>query len=403
MLPAVARRPLTTTTLPPRNARQNEFDPERFGRWLQLLLVSFYNDEEIVVTQFLLQRAALICDTVIAQNIGLTDRQVRQALERRLVPDCVVERQTQGEDKRMQTLYRVSSVAIAVAARRLQEVEDSLASEQAEEYRCPKCERSYDSLQAMALAAPSRSPPQQQSGGAGSFAFTCDDCHEKLVAVGNDRTVRHERLERFRNQCRELLLLTRDLKDMVVPQFPRLDKDKTSAGAVSTVAPPPGETGRVASGTPSSIDSIADASSVAPVSSVKAAEDPGAGERREWFRREVLGDTALLGDGSGAGHNVATSATRTAESDALLQLAVQQAQHAPTLEIQQRISLSTRLEESSRLTAALRGKMVTVQGKPYPLEQAHKDEALQDLMTDEEYQRYFDLAREVQRLASGFL
>ncbi|CAK0851903.1 unnamed protein product, partial [Prorocentrum cordatum] len=95
-----------------------QFDRGLFARWLRLLLCSFYGTEERVVADLLRRREALLRDTVIAEVLGLHERQVRQALERRLVPDCLVERRTEGEGQSSKTFYRISPTALAATALR---------------------------------------------------------------------------------------------------------------------------------------------------------------------------------------------------------------------------------------------------------------------------------------------
>lgn len=199
---------------PPKKAA---FDRNLFERWLRMLLVAFYSDEEVVVTDLLLRRCALVRDTDIASAVRLTDKQVRSVLEQRLVPDGIVERISEDQGKRSTLYYRISHVVVAVTAKRLQNVEDSMAAKQVAakgdgvpEYRCPLCRRLYDSMQAMLL-----------QGGSGGV-FQCEECHTELEAVEEDvAALWHERLQRFRQQCQKLLLLTRELKDMQVPLFER--------------------------------------------------------------------------------------------------------------------------------------------------------------------------------------
>ena len=102
--------------------RTTEFDHPLFLRWLRLLLVSFYKDEELVIADFLGQHAALVKDTVIAHILGLQERQLRQVVERRLVPDCLVEQKVDGTTSK--TTYRISPMAIVMTGKRLQTMED---------------------------------------------------------------------------------------------------------------------------------------------------------------------------------------------------------------------------------------------------------------------------------------
>eukprot|EP00440_Ansanella_granifera_P065212 gb/GFBE01070718.1/.p1 GENE.gb/GFBE01070718.1/~~gb/GFBE01070718.1/.p1 ORF type:complete len:257 (+),score=42.29 gb/GFBE01070718.1/:1-771(+) len=184
------------------------FDAGRFGQWLRMMLVSFYTDEEIVLADLLYRKAAMLKDTVLARTLHLPERQVRQLLEGRLVPDCLVERQVEETGDKVHTFYRISPIAVAVAAKRLQRLEESLAGNIEEKYLCPKCQRSYDSLQAM------------------SASFACEDCGEALASGAAELVAQQDKLKRFRAQCRDLLLLTQELEKLPGPQFSRPQKEK---------------------------------------------------------------------------------------------------------------------------------------------------------------------------------
>eukprot|EP00439_Symbiodinium_sp_Y106_P049961 s466_g6.t1 len=92
-------------------------------------------------------------DVSLARALQLPDRQVRQVLERRLVPDCIVDRCSEGTGDKLQTFYRISPVAVAVAAQRFQLLE--------------MCNRVYDTMQAM------------------STSFLCD-CGQALASTAEE-------------------------------------------------------------------------------------------------------------------------------------------------------------------------------------------------------------------------
>jgi len=183
--------------------RTTEFDHPLFLRWLRLLLVSFYKDEELVIADFLGQHAALVKDTVIAHILGLQERQLRQVVERRLVPDCLVEQKVDGTTSK--TTYRISPMAIVMTGKRLQTMEDGLSAESGEGYSCAKCNSFYTPLQAMAL--------QDRTADSGSLNFVCKACNEELDFISKSSNSKQDALRRFRLQCRDLLLLTRDLQE----------------------------------------------------------------------------------------------------------------------------------------------------------------------------------------------
>jgi len=349
-----------------------EFDRGLLGRWLHMLLVAFYTDEEAVVADLLYKRSAMVRDTAIAKALGLPEKQVRQALERRLVPDGVIERQTVGIAPFTQTYYRICSTAVGVAALRLQTLEDSLGSVTEEEYFCPKCRRAYDSMQAVSLTR------HQKNGGSNAFAFLCEECDEELIVAAETAKAQHERLQRFRRQCRDLLVLTREIKDMPIPKF---GKETTKS------LPPPATAAGPAGGAP-------------PPSAAAAKTQP---ERRAetsachaWFHKEIFGTDPLRG-------SMRQSAARDEEDgETVLREALEQAQDHLQQERLERFSRGlAECAEDVRRRAAGDGDAgpgeeptVMVQGKPHPLSRVRDDEDMLDSMTDQEYQRFVELERQ---------
>jgi len=383
---------------PPDGKPSVVFDHGLFGRWLRMLLVAFYTDEEAVVADVLYRRAALLRDTAIARFLGLPDRQVRQALERRLVPDGLAERLTEGVAPHTHTFYRICPAAIAVVAQRLQTLEDRLGAVTEDEYYCPKCRRTYDSLQAVSLTKHHRA----KDGGSGAFAFLCEDCSEELMVAAETAKVQHDRLQRFRTQCRDLLLLTREIKDMPIPHFKREVQERrkepqapaaTSGAAAAAATAAPG-----AAGPSTAVGSTAGASAGAAPSS--AEEDKRARDYNAWFHREVLGTEPK----SCSAASARPAAAQGEDLDAALQGVVAEAQSQLKEERLQRFSqdLAGRAQDVRRRAAEgakADEPTVTVQGQPYTLARARDDEDLQEAMTDEEYQRFVDLDRQVHGVA----
>lgn len=337
----------------------NEYNQTRFARWLRTLMISFYSSEEVVVADLLCQRAALLRDTVVAQVLRLPDRQVRQALERRLVPEGLVERLAEGTGTRQQTFYRISHLAVRMTDRRLQAMEDAMAAEVEEEYRCPRCEGSVSSLEAVAL-------PQRQLED-GAVAFSCGSCGEALRLVAESATARHERLQRFRQQCRELLDLTRELRDMQVPLFEREERPPSASPTPSPAPPPAPKAGPAASSRPEGIDA------------------------NGWFTREVLGGTETPAPAKAMPPQAAQSVPDA--TDEALREAVRTA-HSLMMEERARRLADARCWASAPLKQPGSDAVIMVQGQPHPLMQVRDSEDLQDRMTDEEYQHFFDLERQ---------
>lgn len=356
----------------PDDQGNQELDIGRFRKWLRLLLVSFYTDEEAVLTDFLCGRATLIKDTVLARSLNLPDRQVRQLLEARLVPDCLIEKRVEGTGAQLQTFYRISPISIAVAAKRLQMLENTLAGKVQETYTCSKCSRVYTSLEAL------------------SVSFVCGNCDEALASSVGDMNLSHDRLRRFRSQCKELLQLTAELKDSPGPQFDRQEKVKQRAPKAILAravekAPAAAAAAASVSVTPSSSPVLG---SLCKDVSQKGGQDDGA----HWFHQEVLG-TASLGE-EGCSQLVeisqdASADSRSKEVDNELQLELASAKRARSTLLEERLA-------KAQASPAVE-HTVLVQGVAYSLTKVLEDEDLQDEMTDDEYQRFVDLDKSLQR------
>lgn len=363
----------TRTTVAPDDQGGTEFDTGRFRKWLRLLLVSFYSDEEAVVADFLCGRATLMKDTVLARSLNLPERQVRQLLETRLVPDCLIEKRIEGTGAQLQTFYRVSPISIAVAAKRLQMLEDRLAGKVQETYMCSKCSRIYTSLEAM------------------SVSFACGTCDEALTSSAADRSVSHERLRRFRGQCQELLRLTAELKDSPGPQFDRQEKVKQRA---PKAIPQP-----AAAQAPASVPSsqLLRQSPAAPASgelgkgvSQEVKHDDGA----RWFHQEVMGASSIGEETSTEARKDAAADPKSKEVDNELQLELASAKRARSALLEERLTKSQPLPAREHTVCE---HTVLVQGVAHILTKVLDDEDLQDEMTDEEYQRFVDLDKQLQR------
>jgi len=487
------------------------FHPALFARWLRTLLVAFYKDEEIVVTNLLLQRSCYVRDVHLAQALRMAERQVRQACELRLVPDNIVERQVEGEMGRMKTFYRISPLCLEATSNRLQVVEDSLASDafgKSDVYHCLKCRRTYDTLEAMATMV-SASMGESSAMDAPGLAFQCEDCNEELKSIqryrckrcrrGTDSLILAEKkavldakaaaealivvpetaslvagraryyqkqepvvvaaprltacqcggefeiesadahlqagmnkLSRFREQCRDLLLLTRQLKGMPIPQFQKEEKTRSKfkgrdaydygfwaqaaapnvsgirrdpRGGMFQASTGPAKDGEEADEGPATLmdGSI---SSVAPVpgtaeeiaeaeAAAKIADKASA--KAEWFQREVLGGERLH-----AQTDIGTP-TRRPEAAAFTDAELE----ASMREDEERSSdrdgwALERLAKMRRENEVMKEPDLLIQGEKYPLSRVREDYDLQDRMDDAELQKFVDLDREHER-SFGFL
>lgn len=294
---------------------------------------------------------------------------MRSILAQRLVPDCLVEHQCEGEGKRTQSFYRISPLAIAITARRLQMLEDSLATQLRDGYQCSKCARFYDALQAMSFSA------GRKAGG--DFGFRCEDCDEELVSISERASDRRGRLQRFRIQCHELLLLTRQLKDQPGPQFGVDDRSGRALPPRPTAPPQVVASKEAAKARAAAVGGATGSATPGPISDAAQA----------WFHQEVLGGEPFI--------RARDSSKDVASDPAALRTAVAQAHNRLQAELQER------LDDARRWTSVSRRQQldptVMVQGHPYMLSRVRDDEDLQDAMTDEEYQRFADLERGLDR------
>lgn len=403
-----------------------EYNPELFSRWLRMLLVAFYNTEETVVADLLCQRAQLMRDTTMSQVLGLPEAQIRKALSRRLVPDCLVERLAEGEGNAQQFFYRISAVSVAVSARRLQGLEDSLGIKTEHEFKCQKCSRVFDPLQAMASV-----------GGAGGFVFKCDFCNVELVSVGATASERHDRQARFRDQCHDLLQLTRRLKDMPIPHFGHAPKAKNVARKRKQG---PADDAPAAYRGAATADPIGAAARYLKAHETRhgseAAEPKHAHVAKkllpdrlpldaQWLEEEVLGFRHL--DGAAAPRKSDAEAFQEAEFQEVLCRAQQRLKADLEKRFRKRVSAAG---AATVAAGVARGRgvgsgpsgsaegdvadvvasqecqeevMVSVSGKPYPLSRVCKDIELQDEMSDTEFQRFVDAQKARQGLVKGKL
>lgn len=342
--------------------RTTEFDHPLFLRWLRLLLVSFYKDEELVIADFLGQHAALVKDTVIAHILGLQERQLRQVVERRLVPDCLVEQKVDGTTSK--TTYRISPMAIVMTGKRLQTMEDGLSAESGEGYSCAKCNSFYTPLQAMAL--------QDRTADSGSLNFVCKACNEELDFISKSSNSKQDALRRFRLQCRDLLLLTRDLQDMPIPEFTW----SKNVGCSLVINPKP----------------LQAAPQLVDTSSSEGGKQDVKLLNTSWFCREVLDEAPRAKPGHISGQAaMITDAIRDAE----LEEAVAKAEARLREELREDLRDPRRWARPDLRGAASSAKVsCSVRGQVHSVQQVADDHELQERMTDEEYQIFMNIYRE---------
>ncbi|CAE7763338.1 OGFOD3, partial [Symbiodinium necroappetens] len=115
-----------------------------------------------------------------------------------LVPDCIVDKCSEGTGEKLQAFYRISPVAVAVAAQRFQLLEMSLSAQTQEQYVCKECNRVYDTMQAM------------------STSFSCE-CGQALASTAEESEARRDRLHRYKSTAN--MVRSRSVTGAVVTAF----------------------------------------------------------------------------------------------------------------------------------------------------------------------------------------
>ena len=175
------------------------FRKDIFVDIVRALLCAFYDDNEIIVANFLLEGDVAYTDQQIAESIGIPQRQVRSILEARLCKDFITEAeipsagQLGGQTGGAQGMsygggsawYRICPDVLNVSWYRLSLTEkailDKLKSvQESESYICHRCGgREFDSLRAVSLF--------NQADG----MFHCDICDD-ILTIRENKAIREE-------------------------------------------------------------------------------------------------------------------------------------------------------------------------------------------------------------------
>ena len=166
---------------------------------VRALLCAFYDDNEILVANFLVEGDVAYTDQQIAETLGIPQRQVRSILEARLCKDFITEAeipsagQLGGQTGGAQGMsygggsawYRICPDILNVAWFRLSQTEKSILDklksvQESESYICHRCGgREFDSLRAVSLF--------NQADG----MFHCDICDD-ILTVRENKGIREE-------------------------------------------------------------------------------------------------------------------------------------------------------------------------------------------------------------------
>jgi len=192
------------------------FKRELFAEFVRCLLASFYTDIEVMVTSFLLDHVdrAAFTDQQIAETLCLSQRQVKAAIESRLVKDSVLEGeypsgQSAGFSNNSGGWYRLNPNILIATAFRFAKCDKTLRaklhdSKQSESFVCGRCGRVYDLLRAMSV------------GG-----FFCEVCEDVELTAEDNRTLRakfEDQLTRLHTTLRPLREALQRCEGMYVPR-----------------------------------------------------------------------------------------------------------------------------------------------------------------------------------------
>lgn len=202
------------------------FRKDQFLDVVRAVLCAFYEDDEIMVSNFLLESDIAHTDQQIAESLGLPQRQVRAILETRLCKDFVTEAETPNagiQNSGAQgnpyigggsAWYRICPDVLSATWYRLTQTErliiDRLKSvQETESYICMRCGgREFDSLRAVSLYSKS------------DGLFHCDICDD-VLQIRQNKQVRDEleaSLSAFHSKFESLKEKLESMSRMFVPR-----------------------------------------------------------------------------------------------------------------------------------------------------------------------------------------
>jgi len=380
---------------------------------VRALLCAFYDDNEILVANFLVEGDVAYTDQQIAETLGIPQRQVRSILEARLCKDFITEAeipsagQLGGQTGGAQGMsygggsawYRICPDILNVAWFRLSQTEKSILDklksvQESESYICHRCGgREFDSLRAVSLF--------NQADG----MFHCDICDD-ILTVRENKGIREEvekLLHTFNAKYEPFKGRLESLRRMYIPRHIVIKKtvyEKMLETAREQGIPMPGSSDNVQNrfaGFKRDFTQFASALSNLTTQGMSVGRVSQA-SAPEWIRQ------AQTGSGS-----VESRSTRMEDVAEIISSAgpiLKKEEVAIKIEAKSSISDSVKsIIESAALGTSIVAKKeepstdadytVFVGGVGYPLSEVRDNDSMIERMTDEEFTRYDQLIQSI--------
>jgi transcription initiation factor IIE alpha subunit len=202
------------------------FRKDAFIEIVRVVLCAFYEDQEIIVANYLLESDIAHTDQQISEALALPQRQVRSVLEGRLSRDLITEAEVPNSGAQSSgsqiipyagttsAWYRINPNILSATWYRLTQTERKVLErlksvQETESYVCIRCGgREFDSLRAVSLFSDT------------DGLFHCDIC-EDILQVRQNRQLR-ERMENlhveFRTQFETIKERLESMNKMFVPR-----------------------------------------------------------------------------------------------------------------------------------------------------------------------------------------
>ncbi len=367
------------------------FRKYQFIDLVRIILCAFYDDPEILVANFLLESDVAFTDQQIAEALSLPQRQVRSILEARLCKDYITEAEIPNVGSQTpgtQTLpymggssawYRINPNVLSATWYRLTQTErkivDRLKSvQETESYVCQRCGgREFDSLRAVSLFSST------------DGLFHCDICDDVLHMRQNKqlRERTEDLLHAFRTQFESIKERLESMSKMFVPRPIVIKKtvhEKLLEQARSEAATGSSDHGRAGfANLSAAVNSTISSSSLTTRIAPSAAP--------EWIR-----EAQQVVTGKSEVTMVEEDISSSFEKADVKRLKVEDLSfgrvsgHQDVKTIIESATTITKKEEIIESKAEI--VRVKVAGVEYDIEEVRENEALIEMMTDEEYMSY---------------
>jgi transcription initiation factor IIE alpha subunit len=387
------------------------FRKDIFVDVVRSILCSFYDDDEIMVANFLLEGDIAYTDQQISESIGVPQRQVRATLEARLCKDFITEAeipsagQVGGQAGGVQGMgfgggsawYRISPDVLNVTWYRLTQTEkaivDKLKSlQESESYICHRCGgREFDSLRAVSLFS-------QQDG-----LFHCDIC-EDILNVRENKAMREE-IEKIQNifhtNFEPLKARLESLRKMYIPRhivlkktiYEKMLEDAKKSGLLF------GESGSSGHGERFmgfKRDFTQFANVLSNLTTTSGVQQPFTASAPSWIR-EAQGQ-GVNRETSIEASAVFSVATNSVKKDQESVVVLAKTESVVTTDVKTIIESSGHFGGTKKEEVTEKSNFdhpVSVGGQMYPISQVRNNDSLIERMTDDEYVRFDEL---IQRL-----